>query len=103
LNYINFIHINDTTMFRLCVAATLIFAALARGEYTPDALADEVKNLPGAGALDFSFRQFSGYLKVSATKNLHYWFVESTRSPESDPVAFWTNGGPGCSGLLGKL
>jgi len=76
---------------------------LSAADYTPEALADEVKNLPGAESLDFSFRQFSGYLSISDTKHLHYWFTESSRAPEKDPVAFWTNGGPGCSGLLGFL
>ena len=71
------------------------FFAVVVADYTPEALADEVKNLPGAENLDFSFRQFSGYLSVSETKHLHYWFVESTRDPTKDPVAFWTNGGPG--------
>lgn len=30
-------------------------------------------------------------------------FVESIQSPSKDPLAFWTNGGPGCSGLIGFL
>jgi carboxypeptidase C (cathepsin A) len=84
----------------LTVAAALAAPALA---YTPEALADQVTNLPGAENLELNFNQFSGYLTVNGTKNLHYWMVESTNKPASDPVAFWTNGGPGCSGLLGFL
>jgi carboxypeptidase C (cathepsin A) len=84
----------------LFLIANAFFTA---ADYTPEALLDEVKNLPGAENLSLNFRQFSGYLPVTATKHLHYWFVESSRSPETDPIAFWTNGGPGCSGLLGFL
>ena len=29
--------------------------------------------------------------------------MESANDPSTDPVAFWTNGGPGCSGLLGFM
>ena len=75
----------------------------ALADYTPEALKDQVLNLPGAEKLDVNFNQFSGYLNINGTKNNHYWLVESTNNPATDPVAFWTNGGPGCSGLLGFL
>jgi carboxypeptidase C (cathepsin A) len=70
--------------------------------YTNEALNDQVKNLPGAENLNVAFNQFSGYLPVG-TKNMHYWYVESQNNPSTDPIAFWTNGGPGCSGILGFL
>jgi carboxypeptidase C (cathepsin A) len=89
-------------MFGL-VLSLLSLTSLVRGEiqYSSEALADEIKNLPGAEKLDFSFRQFSGYLPISSTKNVHYWFVESRGNAEKDPIAMWTNGGPGCSGMIG--
>lgn len=69
--------------------------------YTPAAIADLITSLPG---LDFetNFKQFSGYLTVSEenNRNIFYWFAESQSDPENDPVVFWTNGGPGCSGLI---
>lgn len=68
--------------------------------YTPEAMADKVTNLPGL-QFDPTFSQFSGYLQVSPTRRIHYWFIESMNNPSEDPVVFWTNGGPGCSGLLG--
>jgi len=76
--------------------------------YTSEALADKIIKLPGTENLDITFNQFSGYLDIPGTsgantKHLHYWFVESLDSPENDPLAFWTNGGPGCSGLIGFM
>lgn len=69
--------------------------------YTQAALDDRILSLPG---LDFepNFNQFSGYLKISeeTNKSIFYWYVESQSNPETDPVVYWTNGGPGCSGLL---
>ena len=71
--------------------------------YSTRALQDEIKNLPGTTKLKINFRQFSGYLDIpgnsksssSNSKFIHYWFVESVNNPATDPVVFWTNGGPG--------
>lgn len=57
-----------------------ITAALAVGgtgvvlaDYSAEALADQITALPGAEDIEITFNQFSGYLKVNNTKNLHYW------------------------------
>jgi len=73
--------------------AVLIFSAAmiacVAGDYSPEALEDQIANLPGTENLVINFNQFSGYLKVNNSKNLHYWMVESQRNPATDPVAFW--------------
>ncbi|CAK9273574.1 unnamed protein product [Sphagnum jensenii] len=67
-----------------------------------------VTNLPGQPVV--SFRQYAGYIPVDASgsKQLFYWFVEADhKDAASLPIAFWFNGGPGCSsigdGLLSEL
>ena len=72
-------------------------------EYTLDAIGDQIMELPGL-TYEAKFNQFSGYLNLPGTKkNIHYWLVESEANPDIDPVVFWTNGGPGCSGLIGFM
>lgn len=70
-------------------------------DYTEAAMNDRITSLPGLD-FDLNFTQFSGYLTVSEATNrsIFYWYVESQSNPSTDPVVFWTNGGPGCSGLL---
>ncbi|XP_008569809.1 PREDICTED: lysosomal protective protein isoform X3 [Galeopterus variegatus] len=78
----------------------LLVSWAPRGEAAP--AQDEIQCLPGL-AKQPSFRQFSGHLRGSGSKHLHYWFVESQKDPENSPVVLWLNGGPGCSSLDGLL
>lgn len=78
-----------------------LFCLLNNGirAYTPAAVRDQVVNLPGAESA-FKSHHFSGFFNISATSYIHYMYIESENNPANDPVIFWTNGGPGCSGLL---
>uniref|UniRef100_A0A8C3WGF3 Carboxypeptidase n=1 Tax=Catagonus wagneri TaxID=51154 RepID=A0A8C3WGF3_9CETA len=78
----------------------LLLSWAPRSQAAPDQ--DEIHCLPGL-AKQPSFRQYSGYLRGSGSKHLHYWFVESQKDPKSSPVVLWLNGGPGCSSLDGLL
>ncbi|XP_063045400.1 cathepsin A-like [Engraulis encrasicolus] len=83
------------------VLLCLLVAVLSRGalgQYPPD----EVLELPGM-KFKPNYRQWSGYLKASPGKFLHYWFVTSQSDPQRDPLVLWLNGGPGCSSLDGFL
>ena len=94
-------------MFKFLSTLTILFAlctnVLSTITYTSEALADQVIDLPGLN-YDTGFNQFSGYINLEGTQKMtHYWLVESEINPENAPVVFWTNGGPGCSGLIGMM
>ena len=69
----------------------------------------EITSLPGwdANTTGPLPKMYSGYLPVGNTSGtpgfIHYWFIPSQRDPASDPVVYWTNGGPGGSGINAGL
>eukprot|EP01083_Nonionella_stella_P127820 387196_1 len=84
--------------------ALFIICESRRNDYTPEALGDAITSLPGLDTNTFKkYTMFSGYIDVypAHNKSIHYWFVESLNNPLTDPIAIWTNGGPGASGMIG--
>ena len=66
---------NTSILLSIVTLATVTIFASA---YTRDALADQIRYLPGAEKLNITFNQFSGYLNIPGTagdksKFLHYW------------------------------
>ncbi|KAH8926610.1 alpha/beta-hydrolase, partial [Atractiella rhizophila] len=49
------------------------------------------------------FVQYSGFMDISETKHIFWWFFESRSDPENDPMILWIQGGPGGSSFMGML
>ena len=62
---------------------------------------DRVLHLPGLGAP--ATAHYSGFVEVDKTSGSHlfYYYVEAEQNPETAPVVWWMNGGPGASSLIG--
>ncbi|KAH7510633.1 hypothetical protein FEM48_ZijujUnG0105800 [Ziziphus jujuba var. spinosa] len=63
-----------------------------------------IKILPGFHG-DLPFKLETGYVGVGEKDEiqLFYYFIESEKSPEDDPLVLWLTGGPGCSALSGLI
>lgn len=101
-------------MLCLCAGALVLAMATIGAEVreeiltenlSKEAQSDLITSLPGLSSREMAKRRmFSGYIPVDGSnRELFYWFIESDHGLANRPVILWTNGGPGCSGLLGLL
>jgi len=80
---------------------TISFAMNIQNSNLELPLRNKLADLPGYNGPILT--QYTGYITVNPDlgKAYFYWFVESQRDPNTDPLLVWYQGGPGCSGLIG--
>ena len=61
---------------------------------------DRITSLPGYSS-KLPSKTYGGYIQLGDNKHQYYMFIESEKNHNTAPLLFWTNGGPGCSGLMG--
>ncbi|GMF23537.1 unnamed protein product [Phytophthora fragariaefolia] len=88
-------------LFVVAIAAlgSMLFASPAAAAHD----AHRVGDLPGLKQGDVPFAHFAGQLHLPTPneEKLFYWYAQSRRSPDSDPIVLWLNGGPGCASSEG--
>jgi len=87
----------------MALSATLALAATSMAA-PPEA---KITHLPGWPEETPLPEMYSGYLPVGKTSGslgkIHYWLILAQEKSETAPVVYWTNGGPGGSGINAGL
>jgi len=53
------------------------------------------------GRAHVNYPMYSGYVNVTSTDYLFYWYFGNAKNDPNAPLIIWTNGGPGCTAMEG--